>query len=662
MIMITHYYCYIIIYPDLQQLKKEHFMKTNNELPVYLFHQGTNYYSYKLLGSHILDEGTVFRVWAPHAKSIHVVGDFNQWKKKPAYAMKKVNSQIWELFIPSIQSGELYKYLITTKEGKDLFKSDPYAFSSQTETETASIVYDGNTYKWRDSNWQEYKKTVNLHELPINIYELSLTSWKRKEDGSLYTYAEIAESLIAHVKSHGFTHIELMPVMEHPYDGSWGYQVTGYYAPTKRLGEPDELKHLIDECHANGIGVILDWVPAHFPKDAQGLYMFDGSCLYEYQEPWLRENKGWGTHKFDYGKTEVQSFLISNAIFWIEEYHADGLRVDAVSSMLYLDYDKKEGEWSPNIYGGNENLEAIAFLKKLNETVFKLHSDTMMIAEESTAWSMVTKPVYLGGLGFNFKWNMGWMNDILEYMETDPFFRKYKHKNITFSLHYAFSENFILPLSHDEVVHGKKSILDKMPGSYEEKFANVRVLLGFMMAHPGKKLNFMGYEIGQFTEWDYNKEVEWFMLNYEYHKKLNIYIKVLNEFYLSNSELWEIDYSWDGFRWISSDDYEQNIIAFKRINKKREELIAVINFSPVERLNYKIGADEGNYTEVFNSDALEFGGTGSGNTGVITSSKGQIHGYDSHISLTVPPLSIILLKKDKVCNKNKTGGRIYEIS
>lgn len=641
-------------------------MKTNNDLPVYLFHQGTNYYSYKLLGSHVLEDGaTVFRVWAPHAKNVYVVGDFNQWKKESAWSMKKINNQLWELFIPytqSLQPGTLYKYLITTKDNKELFKSDPYAFSSQAGMETASIIYDINSYKWRDTAWQSYKQSINLYELPINIYELSLTSWKRKTDGSMYTYAEIAESLISHVKNHSFTHIELMPVMEHPYEGSWGYQVTGYYAPTKRLGEPNDLKYLIDECHANGIGVILDWVPAHFPKDAHGLYMFDGSFLFEYQEPWIRENKGWGTHKFDYGKTEVQSFLISNAIFWIEEYHADGLRVDAVSSMIYLDYDKKAGEWTPNIYGGNENLEAITFLKKLNETVFKLHPRTMMIAEESTAWPMVTKPVYLGGLGFNFKWNMGWMNDILEYMETDPFFRKYKHKNITFSLHYAFSENFILPLSHDEVVHGKKSILDKMPGTYEEKFANVRVLMGFMMAHPGKKLNFMGYEIGQFIEWDYNKEVEWFMTNYEYHKKLNIYIKVLNDFYLCNSELWEIDYSWDGFRWISNDDYEQNIIAFKRINKKREELIAVVNFSPIERLNYRIGADEGCYKEVFNSDSLEFGGKGSGNMGVITSSLGQIHGYNSYISLTVPPLSIIFLKKDKGCNKNEMGGRIYEIS
>ncbi len=639
-------------------------MKNNNELPIYLFHQGTNYYSYKLLGSHIADNaGTIFRVWAPSAKSVHVVGNFNEWKKDIRYEMKRIDKcGIWELFIPLIQSGELYKYLITTKENKELFKSDPYAFSSQTKTETASIVYNINNYNWRDKNWKIYKKSVNLHELPVNIYELNLSSWKRKENGNPYTYREIAESLIAHVKEHGHTHIELMPVMEHPYDGSWGYQVSGYYAPTMRFGQPDDLKYLIDECHLNGIGVIIDWVPAHFPKDAHGLYMFDGSCLYEYDEVWLRENKGWGTHKFNYEKTEVQSFLISNAIFWIEEYHADGLRVDAVSSMLYLDYDKKEGEWTPNIYGGNENLEAIAFLKKLNEAVFKLHPHTMMIAEESTAWPMVTKPVYLGGLGFNFKWNMGWMNDILEYMETDPFFRKYKHKNITFSLHYAFSENFILPLSHDEVVHGKKSILNKMPGPYEEKFANVRALLGFMMAHPGKKLNFMGYEVGQFTEWDYDKEVEWFMINYEYHEKLNIYIKVLNEFYLNNSELWEIDHSWNGFKWVSNDDYEQNIIAFKRINKKGEELITVINFSPVERLHYQIGADEGEYKEVFNSNALEFGGTGSGNMGRIISSKGRIHGYDSYISLTVPPLSVIFLKKDKVNNINEMGGRIYEIS
>jgi len=635
-----------------------------NDLPIYLFHQGTNYYSYNFLGSHIIENiGTVFRVWAPNAKNVHITGNFCNWQKSAEYEMKKISdSGIWELFTPGIMEGELYKYIITAADNTIIYKADPYAFSSQTKTETASIVYNINKYKWNDTNWFEYKKRINLYEIPINIYEVNLPSWKRKENGDFYTYREMAPLLINHVKKHYYTHIELMPIMEYPFDGSWGYQVSGYYSPTRRLGEPDDLKYFIDQCHQNGIGVILDWVPAHFPKDEHGLYKFDGDFLYEYKDSEKREIKGWGTHKFDFGRTEVQSFLISNAVFWLDVYHADGLRVDAVSSMLYLDYDKKEGEWTPNIYGGNENLEAISFLKKLNESVFKNYPNTMMVAEESTAWPMVTKPTYLGGLGFNFKWNMGWMNDMIEYMETDPFFRKYKHKNITFSLHYAFSENYILPLSHDEVVHGKKSILNKMPGPYEEKFANVRVLLGYMMAHPGKKLNFMGYEIGQFTEWDYNKEIEWFMIEYEYHGKLNTYIKNLNEFYLKRSELWEVDYSWSGFKWISNDDYEQNIISFKRINKNGDELIAVVNFSPTERHNYIIGVDEGIYTEVFNSNDEEFGGTGTGNKDRLISSQGSVHGYNSFVSLTLPPLSIIFLEKETKYKVNKEGGKIYEIS
>jgi 1,4-alpha-glucan branching enzyme len=638
------------------------FMK-KNDLPIYLYHQGTNYYSYKFLGSHIIeDTGTFFRVWAPKAKAVHLTGNFCDWKKSPDYEMRKLpESSIWEIFVPGLGEGVMYKYIITTSDGSTLYKSDPFAFSSQTRTETASIVYDINKYAWNDAPWLEYKKRSNLYERPVNIYELNLSSWKRKENGDFYTYKEIAPLLIKHVKDHFFTHIELMPIMEHPFDGSWGYQVSGYYSPTRRFGEPDELKYLIDQCHQNGIGVVLDWVPGHFPKDEHGLYEFDGSFLYEYEDRQKREIESWGTRRFDFGKTEVQSFLISNALFWLDVYHADGLRVDAVSSMLYLDYDKKEGQWTPNIYGGNENLEAIAFLKKLNEAVFKYYPHTMMVAEESTAWPMVTKPAYLGGLGFNFKWNMGWMNDMIEYMETDPFFRKYRHKNITFSLHYAFSENYILPLSHDEVVHGKKSLLDKMPGPYEEKFANVRVLLGYMMAHPGKKLNFMGYELGQFTEWDYNKEIEWFMTDYEYHGKLNTYIKELNEFYLKSPELWEVDYSWKGFKWISNDDYEQNIIVFKRMDKRGRELIAAVNFSPVERQNYLIGADQGIYIEVFNSNKAEFGGTGTGNRGIIKSSPGSLHGYESFISLTLPPLSIIFLKKEKENNMNIKGGRIYEI-
>lgn len=639
-------------------------MKNDYQLPTYLFHQGTNYYSYNFLGSHIIENtGAVFRVWAPNAKSVHLAGDFNQWQKNKDFEMKRIpQSGIWELFVPDLREGVLYKYIITTGEDIDIYKADPFAFSSQTKTETASIVYNINKYEWKDANWLEYKSKINLYELPINIYEVNLSSWKRKEDGDFYTYREIAPLLIGHLKDHFYTHVELMPIMEYPYDGSWGYQVSGYYAPTKRFGEPDDLKYLIDQCHQNGIGVILDWVPAHFPKDQHGLYKFDGTWLFEYQDPEKREIKSWGTHKFDFGKAEVQSFLISNALFWLDVYHADGLRVDAVSSMLYLDYDKKEGEWKPNIYGGNENLESISFFKKLNETIFKNYPATMMIAEESTAWPMVTKPTYLGGLGFNFKWNMGWMNDMIDYMETDPFFRKYKHKNITFSLHYAFSENFILPLSHDEVVHGKKSLINKMPGPYEEKFGNLRVLLGYMMAHPGKKLNFMGYEIGQFAEWDFNKEIEWFMADYEYHGKLNTYIKDLNEFYLQHSQLWEIDYAWTGFKWISNDDFEQNVIAFKRINKKGEDLIAVVNFSPVERHDYLIGAEKGIYTEIFNSNKKEYGGTGSGNRGKIISCPGTMHGYESFVSLTLPPLSIIFLKRDTKYSMNQKGGILYEIS
>ena len=638
-------------------------MNTNNPFPVYLFHQGTNYYSYNFLGSHIIENtGTVFRVWAPNAKQVHLAGNFSNWQKNSDFEMKRLpDSGIWELFVLGLNEGELYKYIITSADDANIYKADPFAFSSQTKIETASIVYNINKYNWHDSNWIEYKKGINLYETPINIYEVNLSSWKRKENGDFYTYREIAPLLIAHVKEHYYTHIELMPIMEYPFDDSWGYQVTGYYAPTKRFGVPDDLKYFIDQCHQNGIGVIIDWVPAHFPKDEHGLYKFDGDYLYEYKDSQKREIKSWGTHKFDFGKTEVQSFLISNAVFWLDVYHADGLRVDAVSSMLYLDYDKKDGEWTPNIYGGNENLEAIAFLKKLNEAIFKNYHNTMMIAEESTAWPMVTKPTYLGGLGFNFKWNMGWMNDMIEYMETDPFFRKYKHKNITFSLHYAFSENYILPLSHDEVVHGKKSMLNKMPGPYEEKFANLRALLGYMMAHPGKKLNFMGFEIGQFTEWDFNKEIEWFMTDYEYHGKLNTYVKELNEFYLTQSELWEVDYSWNGFKWISNDDFEQNIIAFKRINKNGDELIAVVNFSPTERHDYLIGAEEGIYTEVFNSNDEKFGGTGTGNKDGLISSQGLVHGYASFISLTLPPLSIIFIKKENN-NINKKGGRIYEIS
>ncbi|SHJ05331.1 1,4-alpha-glucan branching protein GlgB [Parasporobacterium paucivorans] len=634
----------------------------NSQFPIYLYHEGTNYFSYRLLGAHPASDSSTFRVWAPHAAAVHVVGDFNEWQESDDSRMKKItDGGVWEISIPSACAGQFYKYLITTPLGNKLYKSDPYAFSSQTKENTASIIYDFTDFSWHDQKWQDYKKSVNIYNLPINIYELNLSSWRRNENGSLYTYEEITPLLISYIKEQFYTHIELMPMMEYPFDGSWGYQVSGYFAPTRRFGPPEGLKYLIDECHRNGIGVILDWVPAHFPKDSSGLYRFDGSYCYEYKEAWQRENKGWGTHRFDFGRPEVKSFLISNALYWLDIYHADGLRTDAVSSMLYLDYDKEPGEWMPNIHGGNENLEAIEFLKDLNKAVFQYFPNTMMIAEESTAWPMVTKPVYLGGLGFNFKWNMGWMNDMLDYMQTDPWLRKYRHNNITFSFHYAFSENFILPLSHDEVVHGKKSILDKMPGTYEEKFANARLLAGYMMAHPGKKLNFMGYEIGQFSEWNYEKEVEWFLLQYDYHKKLNHYIRALNEFYLKTPPLWEIDFSWEGFSWISNDDFEQNIIAFIRKDKAGTNLIVAANFSPVERSGYLIGALPGKYKEVFNTNSLDFGGTGTGNAGEVTATPGSIHGYDFHVSLLLPPLSIIFLLHLNTPASDGKGGIIYEI-
>jgi len=627
------------------------------------FHTSFTCDAYEYFGSHYDSQtrSVVFRVYAPHAEKVAVVGDFNGWNLS-AHPMRKITKEgIWELVVNNVAMYQNYKYAITHRR-KTFLKQDPYAYHNQTNGETSSKIYQLDGFNWTDQAWLEQRNNTGTYDKPVNIYEVNLGSWKRYKDGNVYNYRHLADKLIPYVKKMGFTHIEIMPLTEFPFDGSWGYQVTGYFSVTSRYGVPQDFMYLVNKAHQNNIGIILDWVPAHFPKDEHGLYKFDGDFLYEYKDSEKREIKGWGTHKFDFGRTEVQSFLISNAVFWLDVYHADGLRVDAVSSMLYLDYDKKEGEWTPNIYGGNENLEAISFLKKLNESVFKNYPNTMMVAEESTAWPMVTKPTYLGGLGFNFKWNMGWMNDMIEYMETDPFFRKYKHKNITFSLHYAFSENYILPLSHDEVVHGKKSILNKMPGPYEEKFANVRVLLGYMMAHPGKKLNFMGYEIGQFTEWDYNKEIEWFMIEYEYHGKLNTYIKNLNEFYLKRSELWEVDYSWSGFKWISNDDYEQNIISFKRINKNGDELIAVVNFSPTERHNYIIGVDEGIYTEVFNSNDEEFGGTGTGNKDRLISSQGSVHGYNSFVSLTLPPLSIIFLEKETKYKVNKEGGKIYEIS
>lgn len=624
---------------------------SENDVPLYLFHEGSNSNAYEYFGSHRKNKNTVvFRVWAPDAKNVSVTGDFNDWSQteNPMKPLKN-SGGVWEAEIKNIKPYDMYKYCITAADGRTLMKCDPYGFHMETRPGTATKYYEiDDCYEWHDEKWVEGRNGKNIYESPVNIYEIHAGSWKQYDDGNFYSYRALADSLVPYVKKMGYTHIEFMPLTEYPFDGSWGYQVTGYFAATSRYGEPKDLMYLIDKCHENGIGVILDWVPAHFPKDANGLYEFDGGPLYEYSDPRKGEHYGWGTRVFDFGKNEVRSFLMSSASFWLKKYHLDGIRIDAVASMLYLDYDRKDGEWVPNKNGGNENLEAVEFLQKLNENIFRDFPYAMMIAEESTSWPMVTKPVFSGGLGFNFKWNMGWMNDILRYFSLDGFFRKYNHDCITFSMFYAFSENFVLPISHDEVVHGKKSLIDKMPGSYDEKFAGVRAFLGYMMAHPGKKLMFMGQEFGQFIEWNYEKGLDWLLLDYPKHRALQNYFKKINEFYKANPAFWQIDYSWEGFSWISSDDKDNSVIAFRRIDEKGKEIIVVCNFTNVERCDYRIGIPKkGAYKIVFNSDDVEFGGEGKGNKGKLKTESINMHGFEQSISLDLPPMSAIYIKKTR---------------
>jgi len=617
-----------------------------NDFPLYLFYQGKNYESYKFFGVHIRKKGRgkifTFRVWAPNAVSVSVVGDFNNWDRN-SDKMELIADGVWEAEITRLNQFDAYKYSIETKDGRILMKADPYAHHFETRPGTASKIFE-SSYEWNDAEWFEKKKENIIYKSPVNIYEVHLSSWKKYPDDNFLDYTSFAKEIIPYLKKMSYTHIEFMPLTEYPYDGSWGYQVTGFFAPTSRHGTPDDMRKMIDLFHEAGIGVILDWVPAHFPKDEAGLYEFDGTCCYEYTDDRKKEHKAWGTRVFDYGRAEVCSFLISSANYWFDEFHVDGLRVDAVASMLYLDYDRRDGEWTANINGGNENLEAVEFLQHLNEAVFSKHPDALMIAEESTAWPLVTRPTDIGGLGFNFKWNMGWMNDMLSYMSLDPIYRAFNHDKLTFSFFYAFSENYILPISHDEVVYGKCSMINKMPGTDEQKFSSYRAFLAYMTAHPGKKLLFMGQEFGQEKEWNFKEQLDWGILEREQNKNLLKFAEKLNKFYVSNPPLWENDDSWNGFSWISNDDYKQSVIAFRRIDDNDEEIIAVCNFVPVERKDYRIGVPfKGRYKLVFNTDAEEFGGSGVTETSFKSEAE-PMHGFDDSISMTLAPLSVIYLK------------------
>ena len=624
-----------------------------------LFYSGRDCRAFDYMGAHPFvqdgEQGYLFRVYAPEAKKVSVMGEFNDWNRDADY-MTRDEQGIWEKFIPNIPEYAAYKYSVWAKSGDVFDKSDPYGFHFETRPGNATKAYDLDGYEWGDASWLDWRKKHLPYSNPVNIYECHLGSWKMHEDGNFYSYRQLADELVPYVKEMGYTHIEFMPLTEYPFDGSWGYQVIGYFAATSRYGTPKDLMYLIDKAHQAGLGIIMDWVPAHFPKDGCGLVEFDGSHLYEYADPLKMEHKEWGTRVFDYGKVSTRNLLFSSAMFWIEKFHMDGLRVDAVASMLYLDYNR-QGEWRPNVHGGRENLEAVDFLRLLNEYILTDHPDVMMIAEESTAWPMVTKPGYDGGLGFNFKWNMGWMNDMLCYCSADPFFRKDMHDKITFSFMYAFSENYILPLSHDEVVHGKCSLISKMPPPYENQFGGLRALYGYMAAHPGKKMLFMGGEFAQFSEWAYQRGLDWMLLDYPAHRQMQAYVKALNHFYLATPQLWEQDTDWRGFEWISHEDNRNNIIAFRRVAKDGSDIVVVVNFSPEEQQEYRIGVPiTGTYEEIFTSDKTEFGGSGMANGKLKTENK-PMHGQEQSIVLKIPRFGVLFFK-GKARAKRRTKAEI----
>lgn len=627
-----------------------------SDYDLHLLREGTHYRAWEKLGAHPAvmngQQGTRFALWAPNAESVSVIGDFNGWDPSSHPLNCRGDSGVWEGFVPHIGPGTLYKYSITSRYGGcQIQKADPYGFAAEIRPQTASAVWDLSGYSWGDQDWMASRRTRNRLDAPMAIYEVHLGSWMRvpEEGGRWLSYRELAPKLAEYAKKMGFTHVELLPVSEHPLDASWGYQTVGYYAPTSRFGTPQDFMFLVDTLHQRGIGVLLDWVPAHFPRDGHGLGYFDGTHLYEHADPRQGEHGEWGSFVFNYGRKEVRNFLLANALFWLEKYHIDGLRVDAVASMLYLDYARKEGEWIPNPHGGRENLEAIDFLKRFNELVYEHHPDAITIAEESTAWPMVSRPTYLGGLGFGLKWNMGWMHDMLLFLSKDPVYRKYHHNTLTFSLLYAFHENFVLPFSHDEVVHGKGSMLGKMPGDDWQKFANLRLLYGYMYAHPGKKLLFMGSEFGQWAEWYYHRSLDWHLLDSPLHRGLQRWVRDLNMLLRREPALHQKDFTPDGFEWISCHDSQQSVLAFLRRGDSPEDVVVcACNFTPVPRVHYRIGVPSGGaWREVLNSNAQIYGGSGLGNLGGVHSSPSPSHGYSHSLDLTLPPLGIVMFRQER---------------